>query len=54
MTRRQALALSIACDSAIVTGAGVLAYGAWLAWAPGGFITGGIALVLLGLLLGRT
>jgi predicted ABC-type exoprotein transport system permease subunit len=30
-----------------LTGLALLAYGAWLAWHPAGFITAGVVLVLL-------
>jgi hypothetical protein len=33
------------CDAAGIGGAGLIAYGAWLVYAPAGFIIGGILLL---------
>ena len=40
-------------DLAGVVGAALIAYGAWLIYAPAGFITGGILLVVASVLLAR-
>jgi len=33
----------------VIAGLGLASYGTWLAWAPGGFIVPGAALVAIGL-----
>jgi len=40
-------------DGSVLVGVAMLSFGVWLAWRPGGFIVGGLALAGLGMLLGR-
>lgn len=44
--------LGIVCDLAVVAGCGSIAYGAWLVYAPAGFLAGGFLAVVLGVLAG--
>lgn len=41
-------------DAAGVIGAGAISYGAWLAWAPAGFVVGGGFLLALAWLTSKT
>jgi hypothetical protein len=45
--------VSAALTASFVAGLALLAYGAWLAWPPAGFITAGVALILMPVLLVR-
>lgn len=47
------IARGIAVDAALLTGAGLLAYGSWLAYPPAGFIVGGLVVLCAGLNGGR-
>lgn len=40
-------------DALLIAGAAAVSYGAWLAWAPAGFIVGGALLLVAGLNLAR-
>lgn len=44
---------SLICDLAGFAGAGLVAYGAWLVYAPAGFLVGGVLLIALSILAGR-
>lgn len=44
---------ALARDAAGLAGAGLIAYGAWLVYAPAGFIAGGALLIAGALLLAR-
>jgi hypothetical protein len=46
--------LSLAVDGAFVVGAGLITYGAHLAWAPAGFIVPGILLLAVSVIGART
>jgi hypothetical protein len=41
------------CDAAGIGGAGLIAYGAWLVYAPAGFIVGGILLLIAAVMAAR-
>lgn len=40
-------------DILLIAGAASLAYGAWLAWAPAGFLVAGALAILAGLKIGN-
>lgn len=40
-------------DILLLTGAGSLAYGAWLAWPPAGYLVAGALMVVTGLKMAR-
>lgn len=40
-------------DALVLSGAGAVTYGAWLVFAPAGFIVGGLLLVALGFAISR-
>jgi hypothetical protein len=44
---------AIVAGLAVLIGIGVFSFGFWLAWHPLGFIVGGLAVSVLGVLLGR-
>lgn len=48
-----AVAVGWRADALMVAGAGSMSYGAWLAWAPAGFLVGGVLLIVAGLLAAR-
>ena len=39
-------------DGLALAGAGLVAYGSWLAWPPAGYIVGGLALIAWGIVRG--
>jgi hypothetical protein len=43
----------VIADGRGLTGAGAIAYGAWLIYAPAGFLVGGVLLMALSMLIGR-
>jgi len=43
----------VIADGRGFTGAGAIAYGAWLIYAPAGFLVGGVLLMALSMLIGR-
>ena len=43
----------IVADALGFAGAGAIAYGAWLIYAPAGFLVGGVLLMALSMLIGR-
>jgi hypothetical protein len=49
----RAAAVSNIPDTLLVAGAGSVAYGAWLVYAPAGFITAGVLLLVAGVLASR-
>lgn len=44
---------ALARDAAGISGAGLIVYGAWLVYAPAGFVVGGTFLMLSALVLAR-
>jgi uncharacterized membrane protein YiaA len=46
-------AAAVVAGLAVFFGIDVFSFGFWLAWPPLGFITGGLSLAALGVLLGR-
>jgi len=52
MARLKRLAGNALTDGLALAGAGLVAYGAWLAWPPAGAIVGGLALIGFSVLLG--
>ena len=47
------LAVELAIDSLAALGAAMFSYGAWRAWAPAGFLAGGLCLFGAALILAR-
>ena len=43
----------VVADGLGFAGAGAIAYGAWLIYAPAGFLVGGVLLMALSMLIGR-
>jgi hypothetical protein len=43
----------VIADGLGFAGAGAIAYGAWLIYAPAGFLVGGVLLMALSILIGR-
>ena len=48
---RIAMAREVACDAAVVSGAGLTSYGAYSIYEPAGFIVGGILLAAIGIVV---
>lgn len=46
-------AVHVLSDAAILAGAGLAAYGAYLAYEPAGFLVAGMEMMALGLIAGR-
>ncbi|MCR4300899.1 MAG: hypothetical protein NUV51_04750 [Sulfuricaulis sp.] len=40
-------------DALLLGGSAGLSYGAWLAWAPAGFMVGGALLIIAGVMIAR-
>lgn len=47
-------ALSLVPDALLISGAVLIAYGAWLIYPPAGFITAGLLLLVAGVLASRS
>lgn len=49
-----AFASSNAADGLFVAGGGAVSYGAWLVYAPAGFIVGGVLAIAAGVMVARS